>query len=585
MKGIKSNSQKPLNITSELLKDIDSLIKILESSLELQKQFLKDIDNKLSSFLKNKGKNQKEDSLFEELISLLPKIISQLGIPFVYYFPIKENIEKFAILYYDKYTEQVAEIFEACLNILRFSLYYDSFNELKQNLIDIGIIQNKEEYNNKISNMNPEQIIFERISSQLNKLTQLKNIGKDKENISQFQKEYNDLLNEIQNLNKIEITLAKIEFYQELIKPLGDYLRTNNKNIINKEEKLNDIKINSGNDNNNNNNKQIEPIKGIPLDQRTFFYMDEKIKENRNQFIEFKYFSFPIKHRNREEIKRQLCGFLNSEGGRLYIGINDSNIVKGIDLNYKNRDVLRNDLVNLTYDFYPKCRLDKILLYFIPIKEENTQKFIPKKYIIKIRVLPGDPQFLYSMTNKRGYHSTIRRNGKCINLNSIEIYDEIIHRDENKNFMDNEKYQIILKEIDIKDPEPEINQQDLENDINEDETPIFGNNNFKKTNSDKGKKTQKKHKEKAKKDDTKEMQNYQNNKMIIIKVTNIDENLKLNDINRTFNLCKRTKQKFTKKGYGYLYFTSKNNADYCLANYSGLRLGNKIIELNIVDKE
>ena len=100
----KDNSKKELIITSDLLKNQESLIKKLESSLYLQKLFLKDIDNKLSSFLKNKGNNKNESSLIEELLSILPEIISQLGIPFVYHFLNQENIlEKFLNLYYDQY--------------------------------------------------------------------------------------------------------------------------------------------------------------------------------------------------------------------------------------------------------------------------------------------------------------------------------------------------------------------------------------------------------------------------------------------------------------------------------------------------
>ena len=56
-----------------------------------------------------------------------------------------------------------------------------------------------------------------------------------------------------------------------------------------------------------------------------------------------------------------------------------------------------------------------------------------------------------------GYQSTIRKEGKCIELNSNEIYEEIIRRDEDK-FNNQEE-----KDINIKDPEPEVNQQDLEN--------------------------------------------------------------------------------------------------------------------------
>ena len=571
----KDNSKKELIITLDLLKNQESLIKKLESSLYLQKLFLKDIDNKLSSFLKNKGNNKNETSLIEELLSILPEIISQLGIPFVYHFLNQENIlEKFLNLYYDQYDEKVEDIFKTCLNIVSFSLYCDYFNKIKHSLIEIGIIQNKEEYTNKNSDMNPEQIIFERISSMLNELNQLKDIGIDKENISKFEIDYNDVIKEIKNLhNKTNITPAMIEFYQELIKPFGDYLKSMSKTIKNKkkEENTNKENINNNNDENIIKNNEIDEIKGITLDKRTFFYKDEKIKENRNQVIEFKNYSFPLNEENSDEIKRHLCSFLNSEGGRLYIGIDEKNIVKGITLNYKKRDNLRNSLVNLTYDFYPKCRVDKIFVYFIPIKDPKTKNFIQKKYIIKIRVYPGDPQVLYSMTNKGGYHSTIRRNGQCKILNSTEIYEEIIHRDEYKKVLNDEKNQMIMKENEIKDPEPEVNQQDLEdNEI--DDIPVFKKIIIEKGNNKNN--AQKKNNGKPKKN-IKEGP-------IVVKVTNIDKDLPLNDVNRTFNNCKCSSQHFLKAGYGYLNFSNQIDAENCIVNFDGRKLGNKKIKLSIV---
>ena len=571
----KDNFKKELIITLDLLKNQESLIKKLESSLYLQKLFLKDIDNKLSSFLKNKGNNKNETLLIEELLSILPEIISQLGIPFVYHFLNQENIlEKFLNLYYDQYDEKVEDIFKTCLNIVSFSLYCDYFNKIKHSLIEIGIIQNKEEYTNKNADMNPEQIIFERISSMLNELNQLKDIGIDKENISKFEIDYNDVIKEIKNLhNKMNITPAMIEFYQELIKPFGDYLKSMSKTIKNKkkEENTNKENINNNNDENIIKNNEIDEIKGITLDKRTFFYKDEKIKENRNQVIEFKNYSFPLNEENSDEIKRHLCSFLNSEGGRLYIGIDEKNIVKGITLNYKKRDNLRNSLVNLTYDFYPKCRVDKIFVYFIPIKDPKTKNFIQKKYIIKIRVYPGDPQVLYSMTNKGGYHSTIRRNGQCKILNSTEIYEEIIHRDEYKKVLNDEKNQMIMKENEIKDPEPEVNQQDLEdNEI--DDIPVFKKIIIEKGNNKNN--AQKKNNGKPKKN-IKEGP-------IVVKVTNIDKDLPLNDVNRTFNNCKCSSQHFLKAGYGYLNFSNQIDAENCIVNFDGRKLGNKKIKLSIV---
>ena len=583
---IEINNNSGEIITLEALKNFDVLIRKLKMSLNTQKQFLIELNNKLSSFLKN-NKNNEESLLIEELITKLPEIISILGIPFAYHFLNQDNVLiKFLSLYYQQYEEKVSKIFKTCLNIFSFSLYYDYINSLKFELIEIGIIQKIEEYSNKNCNMNPEQVIFENISSMLNKLKQLKDIGIDKDNISKFENDYNDIIKEINNLHtKMKISLAQIEFYEELIKPFGDYLKSmhKNKNNIKEEEKNTELKL-STNDENKNIIKEKDPILDIPLEKRTFFYKDEKIKESRNQMIEFKQFSFPLNQDNRDEIKRHLCSFLNAEGGRLYIGINEKNIVEGIVLDYKRRDIIRNKLINLTFDFYPKCRVDKIFVYFIPIKELKTKIFLPKKYIIKIRIYPGSPEVLYSMTNKGGYYSTIRRNGECIDLDSIEIYNEIIRRDEYRNILNNNENSYILKENEIKDPEPEINLLDLENDEkNETQkakpSSISSNNNnlnnTKKIIIERSINAHKAIKGNAKKNlIIKEG-------TITIKVTNIDENLPLNEVNKAFNGCKCSSQKFFKTGYGYVNFSNLNDANNCLVNYEGKKLGNKKLKLII----
>ena len=546
----KKNSFQQFNLSLDILKNKDTLIKSLQKNLNLQKQFLKNMNDKLSSFLKNNRKNENEISLIEELIAKLPEFISQLGIPFVYHFlKLEKILETFLNLYYDKYKEKVTEIFKVCLITFSFSSFYDDFNNLKNSLIDFGIVENKDDYTNKNLDMNEEQILFENISSILNKLNKSENKAIDKKTIINLKNKYKDILRNLKQLTNINyLSKAKIEFFQELIKPLGDFIK-----LI--DNKKNNEQIIDNNDDKNIINEEIETNIKIPLDKRTYFYMNEKIKETTNQKIEFKNYSLPLDQMNAYEIKRQLCSFLNSEGGRLYIGINEDNIVKGIDLNYKKRDNLRNTLVNLTYDFYPKCRLDKIFVYFIPIKDINTKNFIKKKYIIKIRILQGDPKVLYSMANKGGYHSTIRHKGDCLDLTSEETYKEIIER--------NDKNQNILKENEIKDPEPEINNQEIENDSDNDDMPIFEENNLKNFKDDK---------------------NIKKENYIAVKLTNIDENLSLNDLNKYFVNCKCSRHKFLiDNGHGFLNFTNKNDANNCIVLYDGKKLGNKTIKLTLMN--
>ena len=190
------------------------------------------------------------------------------------------------------------------------------------------------------------------------------------------------------------------------------------------------------------NNEDL--LKGIPLQKRTFFYHKEKLIYGEDVQIEYKNFSFPFNDKHKEEFKKQICAFLNSKGGRIFIGITDDKIVNGISLNYHEKDKNTNDIVNLTYDFYPKCRT-YVDVCFIPIKSKDN-KYIKNLYVIKIIVSQGETNQLYSYTSK-GFMSYLRLKGQCIFLTAEEIKKELSKRDK-----DPEKQ---INPNEFKDPEPD----------------------------------------------------------------------------------------------------------------------------------
>ena len=547
-------------------KNIPSLIPKLKSSLKLQKELIKEIEQHLQTLIYNEVQNNMNSSP-NNFIDTIPYIIKELGISFAHIFLHNGNIYYNLIgLYFDKnekndinQVKKITLIFQACLDIFKLISSNDELNNIKEYLYEMQIIENKNEINNNEANV--EEKIYENYYIILNGLKALMEIGKDNEKIEELNMKYNNLKKDIRILSiKYENNnKALIEFFNELLIDIDEYFKKINL--------LNTVEIPE--------NKKIEEIANIPLDKRTFFYLDEKIKERKNELIEFRNYSLPLTNKEEgEEIKRQICGFLNSRGGRLYLGINNQNLVKGIILNSKARDISRNSLVNLTYDFYPNCRIDKILIYFIPIKNPKNNEFIPKRYIVKIRVYPGDPDVLYSMSST-GYHSIIRRNDVSYELNSAEICQEIIARDEIKKIKNNDNSYI--KELNIKDPEPEININD-DND-EEDDLPLYGldinknlSDSIKKIIKEKGKRPNRK----------KNKNNMVREGTITVKVTNIDENLPINDVNRFFNGCKCYSQKML-SGYGYLNFSNLNDANNCIAKYNGCKLGNKIIKLCITN--
>ena len=133
-----------------------------------------------------------------------------------------------------------------------------------------------------------------------------------------------------------------------------------------------------------------------------------------------------------------------------------------------------------------------------------------------------------------------------------------------------------IKELNIKDPEPEININD--DIVEENDLPLFGVDNnknlsdsIKKIIKEKGKRPPRK----------KNKKNMVREGTIIVKVTNIDEKLPINDVNRFFNGCKCASQKML-NGYGYLNFSNLNDDNNCIARFNGIKLGNKNIKLSIV---
>ena len=574
---IKNQNIKPSSFISQdnQIKNHNLLIQKLKESLKLQKQFIKEIQQKLQILANNEVENKINiNPDLKDFMDEIPFIIKDLGIPFAHNF-IHDSDIYFNLLglYFDKkekndekFVKKIEMIFEACMDVFQLIVSNDELNKIREYLLDLQIIKEKDKI---IDSQTNTEKLYEDCNILLSDLKTLIEIGKDKEKIEELEKKYKNLAKDIKIFSK-KSNPAEIEFFNELIQEVDDYFK--NINLSKPNDKDNKINDDKKNEDKIYKDEIVEKITYKPLDQRTSFYLDEKIKEKRNEVIEFKNYHFPLTFGNKEEIKQLICGFLNSKGGRLYLGINGQNLVKGVVLNSKARDTSRNELVNLTYDFYPNCRTNKIWVDFIPVKDAKTQKFISKKYIIKVRVYPGDPEFLYSMTSK-GYRSYMRRGDQCLVLNSIEIYNEIKTRDDFKQIKNQDN--VFIQEMNIRDPEPEKNDNEEDYDLSLD-LPFFGvdsNDNLSENVKNIVRKNEKKYPKKKK-------NNSKNEGTFIVKIENIDETLPKNVVNRTFNNCRRFRQEIM-EGFGFLYFSNLNDANNCIAQYNGYKLGNKNLKLNL----
>ena len=604
-----SNTEK--SFEKNVNQNIQPIISKLSNDFSYQKSYITLLNQTIKKSISG---NEKEISTLEKINNMLPSLIKELGLPFCDLINSDPDILDY---YCDLYQKD-----ERAKNILISFIDIYNFKSIEVNPSD-DLIEKLEKYDpdtfKKIENskrLNKTEI--ENLYDELSELFSIWRICINMEdNIENdlFQQFHNSLKEKYDKINEIEkekkYSKATIEFFRDKIKnyeisiknmdlnkkitqtfkkkldnnlfspknnsemsnyhsnPINhnkkDKININNNNLNN----INITQFNISNDENSDFNIEeiLKKLKEIPLKDRTSFYKDEILVKGEDEFTEFKNYSFPLNEKQGEEIKRQICGFLNGQGGRLYLGINDQKIVKGVELNYKKSDALRNLLVNYTYDFYPKCRIDKIKVSFIPIKNMKDNTFINNLYVVKIIISQGEPYLLYSMTNK-GFNSAIRLQGQCANLSAEEIYNEIIRRGILKNNFSNNN----VINNDFNDPEPEINYN-IEKDIDENDW-IINNKKSNKNNENKYS-----HRNKKKKMNRRDL--------FIVEVNNIDVNLDTKKIYEFFNGCGSIYQKFFSKedgksrGYGILKFSNENLAKSTIDKFNQSKLGSNNIILKM----
>ena len=555
---------------------LDLIITLLNSSFSNQKIFIDLIQKSINESL---NQNEIYISLLQKLNKIIPDIIQQLGIPFCELLNEQRTILNY---YYDLYFQNNTFHKNILLNFINIFNYESIENNLAYDFIEK--LQNKAPNTcsllktQKRKNKTGIENFYDEIISLFSNLRIRINIEDnfDDEILKYFEsaiKEKSENLKQFEKENKFP--KATIEFFQEKIKNLEclfndinkdkDKLKEHN-NKFNKQLIKNSLPMNTEINLNNsefNIEEILKELRDIPLKNRTSFYKDEQLSEGEDEFTEFKNYYLPLTEEKGEELKRQFCAFLNNKGGRLYLGINDQKIVKGVILNYKKCDNLRNLLVNYTYDFYPKCRLDKIKVYFIPIKSMKNNKFINDLYVVKIIVLQGDPNVLYSMTTK-GFISAIRLQGQCANLTAEEITKEIIRR--GKLSETKKSINLYYANNQFNDPEPEKNyENEHENTESIDSSGdiiINDKNQINKIN---------------KKD------------IFVVEVKNIDQNLDINYVYDTFKDCGSFYQKFYSKdgksrGYGLLKFSDENIGLSAINKMYNLLIGEKRISLIVKNK-
>lgn len=105
--------------------------------------------------------------------------------------------------------------------------------------------------------------------------------------------------------------------------------------------------------------------------------------ETRN--MEFKrgggeYLSLAFKH----HLRRYVCAFLNSEGGSLLVGVDDSGLVRGIHCSHREEDRVRLLVDSILQGFRPQVFPNAYTLTFIPVVGTS-----PSSMPLKVSCGPG----------------------------------------------------------------------------------------------------------------------------------------------------------------------------------------------------
>ncbi len=142
----------------------------------------------------------------------------------------------------------------------------------------------------------------------------------------------------------------------------------------------------------------------------------------------------PVERILEDEIEIDINAFLNTEGGVIYLGIDENRQVLGVQLNQQQQDLLKEEIKQRINRFAPFVKEDLYNIRFVPVKGKGIML---NRSIIEIHVAIGPKSQKHQRYMTGECQSYLRENDKCINA-LIEQAGV---------FKDDETLPIILEEI------------------------------------------------------------------------------------------------------------------------------------------
>ena len=123
----------------------------------------------------------------------------------------------------------------------------------------------------------------------------------------------------------------------------------------------------------------------------------------------------------KQNVGEYITSFLNGSGGTIYYGISDDKIVKGIELDSKQKDYIRRDINNSIASIRPNISPDCVKIKFESVYGSRNEK-LKNRYVVEVYTKPRlKEKEIYIYKNE--IH--LRGNGIKKKLQGYELVDFI----------------------------------------------------------------------------------------------------------------------------------------------------------------
>ena len=137
----------------------------------------------------------------------------------------------------------------------------------------------------------------------------------------------------------------------------------------------------------------------VDLDDKDYFVKGKSLNNQalaeENKRFEFKNFRGPqFDERQKEQLLKTVCGFLNSDGGQIYVGVNDLGKIAGTNMNYKQYDNFKGDFVSALLDQFSPPVDDNLYVirrvFVLDYPKQAISLDSWKNIVIEISIKSGD---------------------------------------------------------------------------------------------------------------------------------------------------------------------------------------------------